>query len=54
MVAIAELGPENIVELKSKYEKLLKSSDYNEFVTRATTDDKNVQGRIDLALKTLK
>src|SRR5205807_743141 len=46
MVAVAEIGPSKIVDLKSRYTKLLANEAYREAISDSTTDVERVQSRI--------
>jgi len=49
MVALTQVGIDNIKDLKSKYKKLLLNETYREYVSKWTSDTDRVTGRIKVA-----
>lgn len=52
MVALSEIGPDKVKNLKEKYGTLLENKDYVEYISKWTTDTDRVTGRIKIAIGT--
>lgn len=51
MTAIAVIGPEKIVDLKTRLETLKTNASYIDYVSKSTTDDDSVKGRIKMGIE---
>ena len=51
MVAIAVVGPKRITDLKNRLQTLKTNGSYVEYVSKATTDDDSVRGRIKMSIE---
>ena len=53
MTAVATIGPDKIKDFKSKVESLKSNGSYADYVSKSTTDDDSVKGRIKMCIETL-